>query len=310
MGRLVDGKWQVEDVITSDSSGSYKRQDSVFRDAIKAGSKFEAESGRYHLYVSFACPWASRTLMYRKLKELEDHIGYSVVHPDMLDDGWTFDKSFPGATGDDLYDLKYLREIYLKADPKATTKITVPVLWDKKTETIVNNESSEIIRMFNTEFNGLTGNREDFYPEKQREEIDEWNELIYHTVNNGVYKSGFAKNQEAYEAAVKPLFETLDKLEGELSDKPFLHGEKPLESDLRLFPTLIRFDEVYVTHFKCNLKRIADYPNLQKYTERIYNIPGMKETVNLDHIKRHYFYSHESINPHRILPVGPMRWTK
>ena len=278
----------------------------TFRDFISEDHPvFKPESGRYHLYVSYACPWATRTLIYRELKGLADHITVSVVHPDMLDDGWIFDNSYKDATEDHLHGFKFLREVYQKADPNITTSVTVPVLWDKKTQTIVNNESSEIIRMFNTSFNALTGNNDDFYPEDLRESIDELNELIYHNVNNGVYKSGFAKTQQAYDEAVTSLFGTLDKLESILSENRYLTGDTLTEADLRLIPTLLRFDIVYVTHFKCNIRRIKDYPALSRYTKELYEIPAIKNTANLDHIKRHYYYSHESINPYRIIPRGP-----
>ncbi|MFG1501350.1 glutathione S-transferase family protein [Halobacteriovorax sp. XZX-3] len=306
MGRLVDGKWVKSSVITSDESGAYDRVPRSFRDTISSNhSKYQPESGRYHLYVSYACPWAHRTLIYRKLKSLESHISVSVVSPDMLEMGWTFDKSIAGATGDDLYGLNYLQEIYLKADPKVSTTVTVPILWDKKTQTIVNNESSEIIRIFNSEFNELTGNHEDFYPEDLADKIDELNEFIYSNINNGVYRSGFAKTQEAYESAVTKLFTSLDRVEEILEGQKYLLGDRLTEADLRLVPTLLRFDCVYVTHFKCNLKRIKDYKNLSRYVRDLYSIEGIKETTNIEHIKRHYFYSHDDLNPYRIVALGP-----
>lgn len=306
MGMLVDGKWTEGSIIKSDKDGAYDRQPRSFRDFISPEhSIFKPETNRYHLYVSYACPWANRTLIYRKLKELESHISVSVVHPDMLEGGWHFDDSYTDATKDHLFGLPNLRDIYLKADPKITTSVTVPVLWDKKTNTIVNNESSEIIRMFNTSFNELTGNKEDYYPEEKREQIDSLNEKIYHSINNGVYKSGFAKTQAAYDKAVLGLFNSLDEMELILENSRFLTGDTITEADLRLIPTLLRFDIVYVTHFKCNLRRIKDYKNLSRYTRELYEIDAIKETTNLNHIKRHYYYSHEAINPFRIIPKGP-----
>lgn len=306
MGMLIDGKWTIGSIVKSDKKGAYDRLPRSFRDFISNDHPiFKPESDRYHLYVSYACPWANRTLIYRQLKELEEHITVSVVHPDMLNDGWIFDKSYKGSTEDHLFGVQYLSEVYQKADPKITTSVTVPILWDKKTNTIVNNESSEIIRMFNGSFNELTGNNEDYYPENLRKEIDQLNEEIYETVNNGVYRTGFAKTQLAYDEAVTGLFETLDKLDELLEGQKFLTGDTITEADLRLIPTLLRFDIVYVTHFKCNIKRIRDYKNLSRYTKELYEIPAIKETTNLDHIKRHYYYSHETINPFRIIPKGP-----
>ncbi|MDA8793135.1 glutathione S-transferase family protein [Bacteriovoracaceae bacterium] len=306
MGMLISGEWSEGSIVKSDKKGAYDRQPRSFRDFISENDPvFKPEPNRYHLYVSYACPWAHRTLIYRKLKNLEEHISVSVVHPDMLGGGWHFDNSFPESTEDHLFGFSHLREVYQKADPNITTSVTVPVLWDKKTNTIVNNESSEIIRMLNSSFNALTGNHDDYYPENKREQIEILNEKIYHSVNNGVYKSGFAKNQEAYENAVNSLFSTLDEIENILENNQFLTGDMITEADLRLIPTLLRFDIVYVTHFKCNKKRIKDYKNLSKYLQSFYNLPEIKNTTNLKHIKRHYYYSHESINPYRIIPVGP-----
>ena len=306
MGKLIDGDWIVKSIITTDDSGAYDRLPRTFLDTIEDSHPiFQPELGRYHLYVSYACPWATRTLIYRQLKDLTDHISVSVVHPDMLEDGWVFDSSFPGATEDHLFRKKFLREIYQKADPSITTSVTVPILWDKKTETIVNNESSQIIRILNTAFNGLTGNQIDFYPQEKRTEIDGLNDMIYNNVNNGVYKSGFALTQSAYDDAVTKLFETLDYLDEQLSHSKFLVGDEITEADLRLIPTLLRFDAVYVTHFKCNIRRIVDYKNLHRYMEDMLEVPAIKDTCNIDHIKRHYYYSHEQINPYRIIPKGP-----
>ncbi|MBF9036787.1 glutathione S-transferase family protein [Rhodobacterales bacterium HKCCE2091] len=313
MGQLVDGTWKVTPVTGDEADGAFHRKDSTFRNWITADGApgptgeggFAAESGRYHLYVSHACPWANRTMIFRALKGLEDHIGVSVVHPDMLDDGWTFSTDFPGATGDDLHGFDYLREVYVKSDPAATTKVTVPVLWDKERGVIVSNESAEIIRMFNSAFHGITGNDLDSYPDALRGRIDEINARVYDDVNNGVYKSGFARKQGAYDAAVGALFEALDWIEDILSKNRYLAGDRLTEADWRLFTTLARFDAVYHTHFKCNRNRIVDYPNLWAYARELYQVPGVAETIRFDHITRHYYYSHESINPHRIVPIGP-----
>ncbi|MCE0505991.1 glutathione S-transferase family protein [Roseivivax sp. GX 12232] len=313
MGKLVNGEWKDQWYDTSKTGGKFVRSETKFRNWItpdgSAGPSgeggFPAASGRYHLYVSYACPWAHRALVFRKLKGLEEHIGVSVVHPDMLSDGWTFESDYPGATGDQLYGLPFARDIYLKADPEISGRVTVPILWDKERETIVSNESAEIIRMFNSAFDGLTGNRDDYWPEELREAIEPVNARIYDTVNNGVYKSGFATSQEAYDAAVYPLFETLDWIEERLAENRYLMGDRVTEADWRLFTTLIRFDKVYHGHFKCNRNRIVDFPHLWGYLRELYQWPGVAETVNFDHIVRHYHYSHESVNPHRIVPMGP-----
>ena len=318
MGKLIDGEWKSDDFVSKDGDGAFKRASTAYRNWItKDGSAgpsgesgFPAEAGRYHLYVSYACPWAHRTLIFRKLKGLEDVVSVSVVHPDMLEGGWSFDTDFEGATGDHLYGLDYLRDIYIKADPKASGRVTVPVLWDKKRETIVSNESAEIIRMFNSAFDDLTGNTDDYYPQALRGEIDEINETVYHNVNNGVYKAGFAGSQKAYDRAVTALFETLDHLENRLSKKRYLTGDRITEADWRLATTLFRFDPVYHTHFKCNRNFLREMPNLWAYARELYQWPGVAETVKFDHIVRHYHYSHESINPHRILPINPvLDWT-
>ena len=311
MGKLVDGKWLETSIVTSDISGRYDRQPRTFRNLISADDpEFKPESGRYHLYVSYACPWATRTLMYRSLKGLEDHISVSVVHPDMLDKGWSFNTDFPGATGDNLYGLTYLHELYQKAQGDVTTSVSVPVLWDKKTEQIVNNESSEIIRMLGTGFNKLTGNTEDYYPKAIRGEIDAWNKEIYYHVNNGVYRTGFAKTQEAYEEAVTGLFDTLDKLDTHLEGKNYLVGDQLSEADLRLIPTLLRFDIVYYVHFKTNIRQIMEYANLSRYTANLYGMEAIAKNHNFEHIKRHYYYSHETINPYRIVPKGPAEFIR
>lgn len=308
MGLLVNGVWKDQWYDTSATGGRFVRKDAAFRNFItrdgapgpSGSGGFKAESGRYHLFVSHACPWAHRTMIFRKLKGLEDHISLSAVEALMLKNGWEFEEPEP-VTG-----ARYAWNIYAKADPEYTGRATVPVLWDKAQETIVSNESSEIIRMFNSEFNDLTGSTLDFYPEALRGDIDAINERIYHAVNNGVYKSGFATTQEAYEDAVTTLFEVLDDLETLLGRQRYLVGDQLTEADWRLFTTLVRFDAVYVSHFKCNIRRIADYPNLSNYLRELYQVPGIAETVDMPTIKLHYFGSHESINPHRIVPVGPV----
>lgn len=306
MGLLVDGKWQDKWYDTSKNGGKFERQASKFRDNVSndEDAKYPVESGRYHLYVSLACPWAHRALIFRKLKGLEEHIDVSVVHPEMLDNGWEF-KEYPGSTGDKLYGFDYAHQIYTKVKPEITTRVTVPILWDKQTETIVNNESAEIIRIFNSGFNALTSNDDDYYPEALRQEIDDINEMVYHDINNGVYKAGFATTQKAYEEAVNALFHALDIVEERLSKQRYLVGSNITEADWRLFTTLIRFDAVYHGHFKCNKKQIADYPNIYGYMKELYQVPGVAETVNFDHIKRHYYFSHTMINPTQIIPVGP-----
>ena len=308
MGQLVNGEWHIKPIKTEEKDGQFRRKESSFRGWVKAdGSTPHApESGRYHLYVSYACPWAHRTLIFRKLKRLEGHISVSVVNPLMYEHGWPFEASFPDSTVDHINGKDFLYEVYIAADEAYTGRVTVPVLWDKKHNTIVNNESSEIIRMLNSEFDELGNSELDFYPEHLRGAIDEINEEVYHNVNNGVYKSGFARTQTAYEEAVTALFGTLDKLEGILGRQRYIAGDQITEADWRLFPTLARFDPVYVSHFKCNIRRIQDYPHLHNYFKELYQMPGVKETVNLHHIKEHYYRSHESVNPTRIVPQGPV----
>ena len=313
MGYLDNGEWKTGWYDTSKSGGRFERTTAGFRNWVTADGSagpsgeggFKAEADRYHLYVSYACPWAHRTLIFRKLKGLEDLIGVSAVHPDMLNDGWTFDTDFAGATGDTLYGSRFARDIYTRADPKVSGRVTVPILWDKQRETIVSNESAEIIRMFNSAFNGLTGNTDDYYPEALRAEIDAVNERIYDTVNNGVYKAGFATTQDAYDEAIAPLFETLDWIEERLTTRRFLMGDQVTEADWRLFTTLIRFDKVYHGHFKCNRQRIVDYPEMWDYLRTLYQWDGVAETTKVDHFVRHYHYSHDTINPNRIVPVTP-----
>lgn len=314
MGLLVDGVWHDQWYDTKASGGAFVRSTAKFRNWITADSSagptgeggFPAELGRYHLYVSHACPWAHRALIFRALKGLNDHITVSVVHPDMLSDGWTFETDEHGATGDTLYGLPFARDIYIKADSTISGRVTVPILWDKQRDTIVSNESSEIIRMFNSAFDALTGNTDDYWPVEMRERIEEVNARIYDTINNGVYKSGFATTQVAYDAAVGPLFDSLEWVEQRLSKKRYLMGDTLTEADWRLFTTLVRFDLVYHLHFKCNRKRIVDYPNIWAYTRELYQVSGIAETVNFEHIVRHYHYSHETINPNRIIPTNPV----
>ncbi len=313
MGLLVDGVWKDQWYDTKSSGGKFERSAAKFRNWVtsdgSAGpsgdSGFKAESGRYHLYVSYACPWAHRALIFRALKGLEDHISISAVHPDMLGEGWEFATDFPGATGDTLFDYPYARDIYTRADPTFSGRVTVPILWDKTNETIVSNESSEIIRMFNSAFDTITGNTTDYWPENLRDDIETVNSRVYDTVNNGVYKCGFATTQSAYDDAVHPLFESLDWIEGILADTRYLVGDTLTEADWRLFTTLVRFDNVYHLHFKCNRKRITDFPNLWAYTRELYQVPGVADTVRMDHIVRHYHYSHDTINPNRIIPINP-----
>lgn len=312
MGLLVDGKWHTTWYDTKSTGGKFVRKPSQFRNWItrdgsagpsgKAG--FKAQKDRYHLYVSHACPWANRTMIMRSLKGLHDIIPVSVVDWYMADEGWVFSDR-PGAIADPLFNARTAAEIYVKADPVYTGRVTVPILFDKEQKTIVSNESSEIIRMLNSEFAEFSSNQTDYYPDDFRQEIDEINETIYHSVNNGVYRCGFATTQDAYEEAFKGLFSTLDNLEERLTTNRYLVGNQFTEADIRLFTTLIRFDLVYVGHFKCNLRRIDDYPALSNYVRDIYQMPGIAETINFEHIKNHYYASHETINPHRIIPVGP-----
>ena len=313
MGLLNDGEWRDKWYDTESTGGKFERSTSKFRNWVTADgsagpsgkSGFQAQSGRYHLYVSYACPWAHRALIFRALKDLTDHISVSVVHPDMMEDGWTFATDFHGATGDTLFGSDFLRDIYIKADPNFTGRVTVPVLWDKAQNTIVSNESAEIIRMFNSAFNEITGNTDDYWPTDLREQIADINERVYETVNNGVYKAGFATSQDAYDDAVHPLFDSLAWLESILENNRFLAGNKLTEADWRLFTTLARFDLVYHTHFKCNHKRLTDYPNLWAYTRQLYQHADIAETVHFDHIVRHYHFSQTTVNPHQIIPINP-----
>jgi glutathionyl-hydroquinone reductase len=306
MGRMVDGVWQREDRIArADTGGAFVRPDTRFRDWIVRGGRFPPEAGRYHLYVSLACPWAHRTLIFRVLKGLAPIIGVSVTHWLMDEDGWSFAPG-EGVVPDPLFGASRLHEIYARADLHYTGRVTVPVLWDMRAGTIVSNESADIIRIFNSAFDGIGAKPGDYYPEGLREEIDALNARIYDTLNNGVYKAGFATTQPAYDAAVAPLFDTLDMLEARLSDgRCYLCGAVLTEADWRVFTTLIRFDHVYHGHFKCNIRRLIDYPALSAYLRRLYAVDGVAATVDFGHIKRHYYMSHPSINPHRIVPAGP-----
>ena len=291
-----------------DDDGEFVRIPTTFRSWIKAdgSTEYTPESDRYHLYVSYACPWAHRTLIYRKLKGLEQAISYDVVDPFLPSSGWTFETSVPGATGDSINNFHLLREVYRDTCPDFDGVITVPVLYDKHKAAIVCNESADIIRMFNAEFQDLAAHPEiDLYPEALRARINELNDWIYPEINNGVYRSGFARKQTAYSNAVKRLFTALDRVESILAETRYLCGDQLTEADIRLFTTLVRFDAVYVTHFKCNIRRLVDYPNLWAYTRDIYQLPGVAETVNMEHIKRHYFESHRHINPYGIVPDGP-----
>lgn len=312
MGLLVNGQWHDRWYDTSSTGGRFVRKEAAFRNWVTADGEpgssgrggFKAEAGRYHLYVSLACPWAHRALVVRALKGLQETISVSVVHWLMLENGWTFADG-PGTIPDTVNGASLLHQVYTAADPDYTGRVTVPVLWDKQQGSIVSNESSEIIRMLNSAFDDLGANTGDVYPAALRTQIDEINARVYDTLNNGVYKSGFATTQSAYEEAVTPLFETLDWLEERLATRRFLAGATFTEADIRLFTTLIRFDAVYVGHFKCNLRQIADYSNLSAYTRDIYQLPGVADTVNFEHIKRHYYESHRGINPAGIVPLGP-----
>jgi glutathionyl-hydroquinone reductase len=316
MGQLVEGVWHDRPPVRA--KGSFERPDTQFRHWITADGSpgptgsggFVAAPGRYHLYVSLACPWAHRTLIFRRLKRLEGAVGASVVHWHMAEGGWAF-RPGPGATGDTLYGLEHMHQLYTRARPDYSGRASVPVLWDKQTETIVSNESSEIIRMLNSAFDRVGAEGPDLYPQPLRPAIDAINAKVYATVNNGVYRSGFATTQEAYDEAVSALFVTLDELEERLSRQRYLTGDRITEADWRLFTTLVRFDPVYVGHFKCNLRRLVDYPHLWGFTRELYQWPGIAGTVDFHHIKHHYYGSHESVNPTRIVPRGPIiDWTE
>jgi len=313
MGLLIDGEWHDKWYDTKKSGGRFERQASKFRNWVTADGSpgpsgeggFKAEPGRYHLYVSYACPWAHRTLIFRKLKGLEAMIDVSVVDPFMGSNGWFFGDD-PDGTDDPVNGAAFLHQVYTRAEPDFTGRVTVPVLWDKERSTIASNESAEIIRMFNSAFDDVGATGPDFYPKALRQEIDRVNERVYDAINNGVYKTGFATTQETYEEAYDALFSALDWVEERLSRQRYLVDGQITEADWRLFTTLVRFDPVYVGHFKCNRNRLVDFPNLWGYTRELYQVPGVAETVNLRHIKEHYHRSHETINPTRIVPKGPV----
>ena len=313
MGLLVDGVWHDQWYDTKKSKGRFERSEAQFRNWITADGSpgpsgkggFAAEAGRYHLFVAYACPWAHRTLIFRSLKGLQDMIDVSFVHWFMGDKGWTFAEDADGIVGDNLFGSEFAHQIYTKADPDYSGRVTVPILWDKKGQTIASNESSEIIRMFNSAFDGIGAKEGDYYPSALRDQIDAINDRVYDTLNNGVYKCGFATTQDAYNDAVVPLFDTLDYLEELLSKNRYLTGDKTTEADWRLFPTLARFDSIYHGHFKCNIRRLSDYPNLWAYTRDLYQHPGIADTLNFAHNKQHYYASHETVNPTRIVPMGP-----
>jgi len=309
MGLLIEGRWSDDGYDTKSTGGRFERKESSFRQWVRAdgSTEFAPEADRYHLYVSLACPWAHRALIARKLKQLEGAISLSVVHPFMGKEGWSLANpdGTEGVTGDPVNHATQLHEVYTLADPRYTGRVTVPVLWDKKLRTVVNNESAEVLRMLNAEFDALGNHALDLYPADLRDEIDEVNAFVYPAVNNGVYRCGFATTQEAYEEAFAALFAALDELDARLGTRRYLVGERITEADWRLFTTLVRFDPVYVGHFKCNLRRIADYPNLSGYLRELYQVPGVAETVSFEHIKRHYYESHGQINPTRVVPVGP-----
>ena len=312
MGLLIDGQWHDQWYDTQASGGRFERSAALFRNWVTpdgaagptGSSGFKAEPGRYHLVVAHACPWAHRTLIYRKLKGLEGMISLSVVNPIMREHGWTFQPGYK-VVADPIMNAEFMHQLYTAAQPDYSGRVTVPVLWDTQNHTIVSNESSDLIRMFNSAFDELGATPGDFYPKALRDDIDAINALVYDQVNNGVYKTGFATTQEAYEEAVVPLFETLDELERRLGEQRYLCGDQLTEADWRLFTTLIRFDAVYVGHFKCNLRRIKDYPNLSEYVRDLYQYPGVSETVEFRSIKMHYYASHDTINPHYVIPMGP-----
>lgn len=314
MGLLIEGHWH-DQWYESSKDGAFQREQALRRNWVTMDGSpgptgsggFVAQAGRYHLYVSLACPWAHRTLITRQIKGLESLIEVSVVSWLMLENGWTFDDSFPEATGDTLYQHDFLYQLYLHADPHYTGRVTVPVLWDKKQQTIVSNESAEIIRMFNTAFDGLGARAGDYYPPALREQIDELNGWIYDNVNNGVYKAGFATSQQAYDEAVDAVFTSLERLEQILGQHRYLTGNQLTEADIRLWTTLVRFDPVYVTHFKCDKRRISDYLNLYGFLRDIYQMPGIAETVSFPHIRHHYYRSHKTINPTGIISIGPQQ---
>ena len=307
MGKMVDGTWRT-DTWVRDNEGHFERDPTTFRNSVEdhPDAAHPARAGRYHLYVSYACPWAHRTLIVRALMGLQDAISVSVVHPHMLEDGWSFDNSFPGATGDAIFSKNFLRQIYKEADPNYSGRVTVPILWDKEAQTIVNNESREIIRFFSTAFRSLARDPVDLWPEGYRDDVDRIIDEIYEPINNGVYRSGFATTQQAYEEAVTELFQELGRWDKHLAEHRYLCGDAFTEADVAMFTTLLRFDPVYYGHFKCNLKHVYEFPHLWAYTREIYQMDPITPTCFLDHIQQHYYYSHETINPSRIIPQGPI----
>jgi len=307
MNRLVDGEWRTDAHELTNEDGEFERGTTAFRNEIRdePDARFQPEAGRYHLYVSYACPWAHRTLLVRSLKGLEDAISVDVVDPFRGEDGWQFTPDKAGCTADSLYGSDYLRELYVKADPDANCRVTVPVLWDREEETIVNNESAEILRMLDTEFNDIADRDVDLYPEGYQDEIDRIIEEIYDPINNGVYRAGFADSQAAYDRAIDDLFEALSHWDAVLEDQRYLAGDRLTEADICMFTTLIRFDHVYHTHFKCNLKAIHEYDNLWPYLLDLYQTPGVAETVDMDHITEHYYTTHPDVNPKRLIARGP-----
>jgi putative glutathione S-transferase len=307
MGLLIEGVWHDQWYDTASHGGRFVRPDPKFREWVEpdSGARYPAEPGRYHLYVSLACPWAHRALIMRRLKGLEDVISVSVVHPYMGEYGWQFGPDYPGATEDHVNGCDYLHQVYQIAKPDYTGRVTVPALWDRRTGTIVNNESADLVRMLNSAFDAWAQPAPDYYPAGRAEAIDAVNDYVYERINNGVYKAGFATTQEAYEEAVEGLFEALDWVDARLGEQRYLTGDAITEADWRLFTTLVRFDAVYVGHFKCNKRRISDYPHISGYLRELYQVPGVAETVSIDHIKRHYYTSHTNINPTGVIPVGP-----
>ncbi|MBT3983846.1 MAG: glutathione S-transferase family protein [Bacteriovoracaceae bacterium] len=305
MGRLENGKWVVEEVNPRTLDGAYIRQVQNFRNTIDNSGDFLPERDRYHLYVSYACPWAHRTLIMRELKGLSDIISLSIVSPDMLENGWSFHQDMEGVLADTEFGCEYLKDVYVACFSGFSGRVTVPILLDKKPKTIVNNESSEIVRIFNQSFNGLTKNSDDFYPTVHQKEIDSVNADVYSNINNGVYLCGFARTQKAYDKAIENLYLSLGRMDQRLEGQDFLVGDQLTETDIRLYTTLVRFDLVYYFHFKCNVKKIKEFKNLHRYLKNLYEIPAFQKTTRLDHIKRHYYFSHDSINPFRIVPKGP-----
>jgi putative glutathione S-transferase len=301
MNMLVDGEWQTDAYESTTEDGEFDRQETTFRNWVGEDDRFPVEAGRYHLYICRACPWAHRTAMTRRLKGLEDAVSLSLVRPERYDDGWEFSEDHD----DPLYGASYLREVYTRADSDFTGRVTVPVLWDKARETVVNNESEEIMRMLDVAFDDLAERDVDLYPEGYRDAVDRLLDDVYEPINNGVYRAGFAGTQAAYENAVDDLFDALDHYEEVLADRRYLAGDVLTEADVAMFVTLVRFDDVYHTHFKCNRRAIHEYPNLWNYTKELYQLPGVAETVNMDHVRRHYYVSHGDLNPKRLVAVGP-----